>query len=273
MFEQTNTTPNLTGDNNSPGNVSLPDLNQGKNFPFKPVETGERKLSGLKGPVEDILAGTDAGLDNPAEAGVKSAPLTANRVELREPVNVPAMSERPASPMLNQMAPASPIMTEEAVGKTGGSKWPIILLVVLLVAVLGASAVFAVRYFRNKNSNEAAPVGTPSQDLQNLIDVLNQPGGQNNNQTTTEENQNQDLNQPTGSSLDLDNDGLTDELEIERETNPNKFDTDEDGLSDFEEVEIYYTNPTIKDTDGDGYTDGEEVKSGYDPLRGGGARL
>jgi len=44
------------------------------------------------------------------------------------------------------------------------------------------------------------------------------------------------------------------------------LDSDQDGLSD-EEEKMRGTDPENKDTDGDGYSDGTEVKSGYDPLK------
>jgi hypothetical protein len=67
------------------------------------------------------------------------------------------------------------------------------------------------------------------------------------------------------STIDTDNDGLTDTEEATYGTNPLAVDTDSDGLSDYEEVKIYLTNPLLSDTDGDSYLDGAEVKSGYNP--------
>jgi len=67
------------------------------------------------------------------------------------------------------------------------------------------------------------------------------------------------------STLDSDNDGLTDAEEKIYGTNPNLPDTDNDGLTDYEEVKIYHTDPLNPDTDGDGFKDGQEVKSGYNP--------
>lgn len=49
-------------------------------------------------------------------------------------------------------------------------------------------------------------------------------------------------------------------------------DSDNDGLTDDQE-KIFGTDPAKADTDGDGYKDGEEVKGGYDPLVAGSARL
>jgi hypothetical protein len=43
------------------------------------------------------------------------------------------------------------------------------------------------------------------------------------------------------------------------------LDSDNDGLTDYEEKQIYKTDPFNPDTDGDGYSDGREVKNGYDP--------
>jgi outer membrane protein OmpA-like peptidoglycan-associated protein len=67
---------------------------------------------------------------------------------------------------------------------------------------------------------------------------------------------------------DTDGDGLTDKVEKQLGTNPEKFDTDNDGLSDGEEVNKYHTDPLNPDTDGDGLSDGDEVhKYHTDPLR------
>ncbi len=64
---------------------------------------------------------------------------------------------------------------------------------------------------------------------------------------------------------DTDQDGLTDEEEMNFGTDINSVDTDEDGLFDRDEVKIYKTDPLNPDTDGDGYLDGVEVKAGYNP--------
>jgi hypothetical protein len=76
-----------------------------------------------------------------------------------------------------------------------------------------------------------------------------------------------------GDDIDTDEDGLSDDREIEFGTDPFNWDSDGDELSDGDEVLNWGTDPLNPDTDGDGFTDGEEVKSGYSPLIGGGARL
>ncbi|MCW1930149.1 MAG: calcium-binding protein [Candidatus Kerfeldbacteria bacterium] len=43
------------------------------------------------------------------------------------------------------------------------------------------------------------------------------------------------------------------------------IDSDNDGLTDAQE-RTYGTSAHNSDTDGDGYSDGEEVRSGYSPL-------
>lgn len=45
-------------------------------------------------------------------------------------------------------------------------------------------------------------------------------------------------------------------------------DTDNDGLTDEQELNIYFTDPKNPDTDGDGFLDGEEIKNNYSPLFG-----
>lgn len=74
---------------------------------------------------------------------------------------------------------------------------------------------------------------------------------------------------PTGvaGAADADNDGLTNDQELQLGTDPKKADTDGDGLLDGDEVRKYRTDPKVADTDGDGLSDGEEVnKWGTDPL-------
>ncbi len=62
-------------------------------------------------------------------------------------------------------------------------------------------------------------------------------------------------------NVDVDNDGLTDEQEMELGTDPNDPDTDGDGLQDGEEMEFYDTDPLDGDTDGDGLNDGQEINA------------
>ena len=102
-----------------------------------------------------------------------------------------------------------------------------------------------------------------------------------------------DLGQPgedAGAAVpvDSDGDGLSDEEELGRGTDPNRSDTDQDGLSDGEEVTMGFdplsrdgdldrlndsaellhgTDPRNPDTDGDGLSDHVEVVGyGSDPL-------
>ncbi len=54
---------------------------------------------------------------------------------------------------------------------------------------------------------------------------------------------------------DSDLDGLSNEQELDKGTNPQNADTDGDTLLDGEEVFTYHTSPTNRDTDGDGVND------------------
>ncbi len=70
----------------------------------------------------------------------------------------------------------------------------------------------------------------------------------------------------TGSpSPDTDGDGLSDDEEATRGTDPLLADTDGDGLGDGDEVSRM-TNPLASDTDGDGLRDGQEISLGTNPL-------
>ena len=66
---------------------------------------------------------------------------------------------------------------------------------------------------------------------------------------------------------DDDGDGISDTQETVDGTNPLLSDTDGDGLTDGQEV-TNGTNPLLSDTDGDGFSDEFEVSMGADPLDG-----
>ncbi|MHA2230939.1 MAG: M20/M25/M40 family metallo-hydrolase [Candidatus Hodarchaeales archaeon] len=64
-------------------------------------------------------------------------------------------------------------------------------------------------------------------------------------------------------TVDYDNDGIPDLIELEIGTDMTNPDTDRDGLTDGEEINTYNTNPLKRDTDDDNLSDGEEI----DPYR------
>jgi hypothetical protein len=67
---------------------------------------------------------------------------------------------------------------------------------------------------------------------------------------------------------DTDDDGLSDGFEVLTSfTDPLDADTDNDGLSDGDEENVHNTNPNVADSDGDGLNDGNEVNvQNTDPL-------
>ena len=79
-------------------------------------------------------------------------------------------------------------------------------------------------------------------------------------------------NPPTNdhANLDLDGDGLWDDLEDSMGLDKTKVDTDGDGLSDGNELLNYFTDPLDNDTDDDGLLDSEELvlwyQAGLDPF-------
>lgn len=58
---------------------------------------------------------------------------------------------------------------------------------------------------------------------------------------------------------DTDADGLDDLVERQIRTDPRNYDTDSDGISDFDEFNVYYSSPTHQDTDGDELDDNLEI--------------
>jgi len=69
------------------------------------------------------------------------------------------------------------------------------------------------------------------------------------------------------STLDPDNDGLTNLEEYQYSTDPLDSDTDGDGLTDGQEVNTYSTDPLDPDSDGDGMPDKWEIENGKDPVK------
>ena len=134
-------------------------------------------------------------------------------------------------------------------------------LSVAIIIVVGLMIWFGYKFIVNN--------GKVSDFNANINSVLpinsNAPAGGNVNTNTT--------NQPAPGDIDTDKDGLSDEEERSLGTNLKNPDTDSDGLIDRAEVKIYKTDPKNPDTDGDGFSDGNEVINGFDPNRGGGARL
>jgi len=246
--------------------LNLEDLNQGKAYPFKPINS-EKKLSGLKGPVEDILAESEHDLP---VSDLSSNNQNNKNFDLRETPKVPSMSGRVAANIYNpnnsnaNITSITPIYSEQK-----KSKFVFVLIIFIVVLIFGLAIFFAYNYFAKTKNSETL---TPNDSLQKLIKTLNEESVNNiQSQDVNQENKNSG-SQPEP-SIDSDNDGLGDEVELQLGTNSTSADTDNDGLNDFEEVNVYKTSPVIKDTDGDGYDDGAEVKNGFDPAKPGDARL
>ena len=66
---------------------------------------------------------------------------------------------------------------------------------------------------------------------------------------------------------DKDFDGISDVDEKKLGTSNTSIDTDEDGLTDDAEINRYKTDPKKADTDGDGLSDGFEIRRGLDPKK------
>jgi hypothetical protein len=75
--------------------------------------------------------------------------------------------------------------------------------------------------------------------------------------------------QSSASTIDSDEDGLTDAEEARLGTNPGKWDTDGDSIMDGSEVNSigFKTNPKLADSDGDGLGDGIEMWAHTNPTK------
>ncbi len=68
-------------------------------------------------------------------------------------------------------------------------------------------------------------------------------------------------------AVDLDGDGLTNQVEFQRGTHADIADSDGDGISDGQEVLTYLSDPLHEDTDDDRLRDGQELTSGTNLLQ------
>lgn len=246
---------------NKNSGVDLNQINNGKPYPFTPVNNSEKKLSGLKGPVEDMLAGTEN-----INAGKIVSDEKNSNISLKETPQVPLMDK----PLKNQNINNNSNIISNNVNDFQNiqvKKSPIIFLIIILIVALFVSAgFFAYKYLtgnKNNNNNPQIDKEESNKKLQNLLNDLKNTSDEKRQQ----ENSGQKVNN------DTDGDGLFNDQEIELGTNPSQSDTDFDGLTDFEEINNYKTNPIKQDTDADGYNDGNEVKNGYDPALPGDAKL
>ncbi|MBU4360326.1 thrombospondin type 3 repeat-containing protein [Candidatus Parcubacteria bacterium] len=239
-------------------------------------ETNKKQLSGNKGPVEDILADTDSAFaSHSIENSLKNATPVNEFVpepqSLKETLVVPSMQQKtrpeaikPINLSQSTQTQSLPTAPNARIGKSR-NKLFLIIIIVFIVIIFGLASVFAYQYFTRDNADE---LDTTSQEsFQELLDVLDEK------QEDPAQSHGANSEDELYFEKDSDGDGLTDNIENELGTDPQKFDTDNDGLNDFEEIQIYFSDPLNPDTDGDSYLDGEEVENNYSPLRGDGAKL
>jgi len=121
-------------------------------------------------------------------------------------------------------------------------RWPIIVTLVILLALIG----LLVWQARRQSPN-------------------NQPVSLDNNSIIT-----QPIARPVDlkTSDDLDGDGLNNQAEQEFGSDPEITDTDTDGLNDWKEKSLG-TDPTKTDTDGDGRSDSDEYQNLTNPIGSG----
>ncbi len=160
-----------------------------------------------------------------------------------EPLPSPTLPE--SSRPDTARAPLAPVAPEASSGK--GVFLLVFGMLTLILIVLGVAAFLAYRELISLPAEQAPVTEITIPDLEPPVE-----------EPTTPE-------PVVTSTVDTDNDGLTDAEEARYGTDADRSDTDNDGLPDKDEVQKYDTDPLDPDTDGDTFLDGVEVISGYDP--------
>ena len=200
----------------------------------------------LKQP-EDIFAQTD-----------KEAPRVQPPTAMDAATSAPE-SEAVVSEPSSQRPSLSPEEIQQRVTamqseKTSGGGLKIAIVVVAVLVVIGAAFFISWRILTSRT-----PVTPPSPlDSETQMEEATPSGSE----TVVPEQETESIQEDT---TDTDQDGLTDQVELELGTDLSSADSDADGLFDREEVEVYFTDPLNPDTDGDTYSDGMEVEGGYNP--------
>jgi len=219
---------------------------------------------------------------DPVSQAAPKAPQVEDIFSETEAVSQPQI----AGPTQPGQASQMPISNQDFGGKSiFDNKVLIAIIAVVILAVIAGVVWFVASYLiggesspvdtnQNTNINEASN----NNSTNNTNQAINNTSNTNTNINTNNNfNDNENINTNTNENIviekDSDNDGLSDKEERLLGTDPYNFDTDGDGLTDYAEVRIYKTDPLNPDTDGDGYSDGDEVINGFDPNKGGGARL
>jgi|GEM_PF-664642 hypothetical protein len=218
-------------------------------FDEQPQNGGSVPPSNLPVEPTDMLSGVDTGTPDPAVM----PPQIPNALSsgLLKPKNTsvapsPSMFPETTLPGMSAVTPTSqPILGKIILA---------ILLVVLLV-LLG----FGGWWLFNRIKNSSPQItGTTKSNVVPAVVVTPTTSQSTKSKTDT-------VLFGSNSTVDSDNDGLTDQEETQLGANLNNPDVDGDGLSDGDEVKTWHTNPLVADTDGDGFTDGMEIMNGYNP--------
>lgn len=129
-----------------------------------------------------------------------------------------------------------------------------IILVLCAVILTIASFIFLNRFYKKSAINITPGVYSGTVNL-----------------STGKDNSAVKVNLPSvvsGSTVDSNNDGITDAEAVKQKLDPYKTDTDGDGMPDIDEIKITKTDPLKADTDGDGINDLDEInKYNTDPLK------
>lgn len=212
---------------------------------------------------DDMLAGADA---MPGGASALDAGILRPKTE-QAPMQ-PMQPGQPARPMAPtnftglppELDSRAPDMTEPE--PATGHRTLTLILLVLVLLIVGGGGFWVYLNFMRTPTTEVPKSETLTQPVEQVSTQPTQPVQETAPIVVTTTLDDAILE---GQPLDTDADGLTDEEEKEKRTDPLSWDTDGDLLSDGDEVNTWGTNPLVADTDGDTYKDGEEIRNGYNP--------
>lgn len=211
---------------------------------------------------DDILAGADVGGDSASalEAGVlrpkTEMPPTNPDKTMGASGNFTGLP-----PELDSRAPD----VSEPEPATGHRTLTLVLLVLVLVIVGGGGFWVYANFVKAPATVSPEPVITQPAKTETTPVQNTEPEQTVTQDTTVIVSTTLEDSILEGQPLDTDADGLTDDQEKEKRTDPLSWDTDGDLLSDGDEVNTWQTNPLVADTDGDSYKDGDEIRNGYNP--------
>ncbi len=186
---------------------------------------------------------------------------------------------------MQQSAPLNtPPVSSSGGGGKFKSLLPLLIIIIIVLLILGGVAIYLFYRLDNQsnvdaNANTNAVVVNQNTNQQNTNTVLlNNNGNANQQNSNTNVNANLNSNSNSNRNVNAQTNAATNS-QVNKNSNSgtninateqvtSSVDSDNDLLTDVEE-EIFSTNPDKPDSDSDGYLDGQELLAGYNPMGSG----